>query len=106
MYFKGEGVTKSSIEAVRLWRKAAELGNALAMANLSMMYVQGDAVPKDDKQALIWLKRSALLGNINGIMGLAWYFYSGIVVKQDFREAERLWRLGATKGQPVCMYII
>ena len=41
-------------EAVRLFRLAAEQGEAKAQFNLGVMYAEGQGVPQDFKEAMEW----------------------------------------------------
>ena len=63
MYANGEGVPEDDVEAVRLYRLAAEQGHALAQLNLGFMYGNGEGVPEDDVLAYMWYNLSAAQGN-------------------------------------------
>ena len=62
MYQKGLGVPQDTIEAVRLYRRAADQGDALAQNNLGTMYATGEGVPRDYVQAHAWFSLSLALG--------------------------------------------
>ena len=47
-YYKGNGVTKDYVEAVKWYRKAAEQNHAVAQVNLGVCYANGNGVVKDD----------------------------------------------------------
>eukprot|EP00931_Biecheleriopsis_adriatica_P043236 TRINITY_DN2472_c0_g1_i11.p4 TRINITY_DN2472_c0_g1~~TRINITY_DN2472_c0_g1_i11.p4 ORF type:complete len:103 (-),score=28.68 TRINITY_DN2472_c0_g1_i11:8-316(-) len=47
----GRGVEKDEVEAARLFRLAAEQGDADAQYNLGVMYRDGRGVPKDEVEA-------------------------------------------------------
>ena len=49
--------------ALRLWRPAAERGNARAQFNLGIMYNNGNGVPKDYATAHKWFSRAAAQGD-------------------------------------------
>ena len=51
MYKKGWGVAKDEAEAVRLLRKAADLGDTDAMFNLATSYEDGRGVDQDEAEA-------------------------------------------------------
>ena len=53
-YATGEGVPKDSAEAVKLYRKAADQGDAPAQVNLGVMYENGSGVPEDLVKAYVW----------------------------------------------------
>jgi len=63
MYAKGIGVSKDNREAVKWYRKSAELGGAEAQYNLGMMYFKGDSVERDLKEARKWMLKAAEQGN-------------------------------------------
>ena len=55
--------TAQQEEAIRLYRKAAELGGADAAYNLGIVYLNGEGVTKDRNEAIRWLRTSASLGD-------------------------------------------
>ena len=52
MYSNGEGVLTDYMEAVRLYRLAADQGDANAQYNLGLMYKNGKSVPTDNEEAV------------------------------------------------------
>ena len=50
-------------EAVKLFRQAADKGNAQAQYNLGIMYKNGQGVKRDDKEAVKWFQRAADQGH-------------------------------------------
>jgi len=56
-------VTRSSEEAVKWLRQAAEQGDARAQYELARLQANGIAMEKDPLQARFWLGLSALQGN-------------------------------------------
>jgi TPR repeat protein len=49
------GLTKSAKKAAKIWKRAAELGNNVAMTQLGRCYYQGDGVKLDKKKGLkLW----------------------------------------------------
>lgn len=61
-YFEGKGVSKDYKEAIKWFRKAAELGNADAAHYLGWCYSGGYGVDTDYEQALSWHLLAALRG--------------------------------------------
>ena len=61
-----QGVIVDKAEAVRLYRKAAEQGNADAQFNLSLCYRNGDGVMKDFVEAYTWFLLAAASGHEEG----------------------------------------
>ena len=64
---QGEGVQKNPVEAVRLWRKAAEQGDAMAQYQLGRRYYFGDAVLIDYAEAVKWNALAAAQGNEDAV---------------------------------------
>lgn len=58
-------------EAMRWWKKAAEIGSGEAEFNIGLMYMNGEGVAKDQSQALRWMKLGAKNGYplANGQLG-------------------------------------
>ena len=67
MFMSGEGVAKSSAEAVKWFRKAAEQGLADAQSSLGVMYAQGEGVPTDEVEALVWFDLAARAGDQDAV---------------------------------------
>jgi len=63
MYAGGQGVIQDYKEAVKWWRKAAELGNTEAMAMLGGRYLLGMGVIKDFVEAYALLNIAAANGH-------------------------------------------
>ena len=56
MYANGQGVPQDDKEAIKLFRLAAQEGNAYAQFNLGSAYANGRGVPQDDKEAIKWYR--------------------------------------------------
>ena len=59
MYANGEGVSRNAAEAVRLYRLAAEQGEATAQFNLGLHYEFGKGVVQNLVQAYAWYDLAA-----------------------------------------------
>ena len=53
-------------EGIRLYKKAAELGNARSMYALGYAYQCGQGVEISMEEALLWYEKAALAGHQNG----------------------------------------
>ncbi len=62
MYRFGEGRPVDLADAARWYRRAADLGAAIAQLNLGEMYMLGLGVPRDTARAHLWLTRAARHG--------------------------------------------
>jgi TPR repeat protein len=100
---EGVGVTKDRAEAVRWFRKAAELDEPLAMANLGVCYMRGEGVTKDEPEAVRWYRKGAGLGEPLAMMLLAACCQSGTGVSEDRAEGVRWYRKAADLGAPRAM---
>jgi uncharacterized protein len=82
-------------EAVRLYRLAAEQGNAKAQYNLGVMYAEGLGIPEDYKEAFRLFRLAAEQGDAPAqyLMGLSHYKGGGVM--QDYVSAHMWWNLAA-----------
>jgi TPR repeat protein len=87
-------------EAARLYRLAADKGNALAQAALGWFYESGlGGLAKDDVQAARLYRLAVGEGDAWVPARLAWFYEKGQAgLAQDDIEAARLYRLAADKG--------
>jgi len=60
MYDKGQGVKQDYAEAVKWYRKAAELGSSASQFNLGVMYSNGQGVLKSGAAAADWYYKAGL----------------------------------------------
>ena len=97
-YYGGYGVAKSSTEAAKWYRKAAEMGLAEAQYNLALMYVRGDGVAKDTATAVTWHRRSAEQEFAHAQHALGVMYALGEGVPKDPAEAVRWYRKAAAQG--------
>ncbi|KAJ4874763.1 F-box protein [Raphanus sativus] len=81
--------------AVGLYRRAAELGDAVGQCNLGISYLQ--AQPSDPKEAMKWLKQSAENGYVRAQYQIALCLHQGRVVQTNLLEATK-WYLKAAEG--------
>ncbi|CAL9240186.1 unnamed protein product [Arabidopsis halleri] len=82
-------------KAVSLYRRAAELGDAVGQCNLGICYLQ--VQPSNPKEAMKWLKQSAENGYVRAQYQLALCLHQGRVVKTNLLEASK-WYLKAAEG--------
>jgi len=97
-YFKGQGVSRDYAEALRWYRKAADLGNAAACGRIGVMYYTGDGVRQDYDEALRWLRKSAELGSPEAAGTVGWMYEHGTGVRENYAEAAKWYRIAAEKG--------
>jgi TPR repeat protein len=61
------GIERNTDEAVRLWKKAAKLGDKEAPFILGNLYYDGVYVEQDKKEAVLWYRMSAQRLNMNAM---------------------------------------
>ena len=87
------------IQAAKLYRPLAEMGNAGAQLILGSMHDIGLGVPKDDKEALKWYRLAAQQGNAKAQLKLGAMYDIGLGVPRDYHEREKWCRLAAEQGE-------
>jgi TPR repeat protein len=97
-YANGDGVTEDLAEAVRCYRKAADLGYSDAMNNLGLCYEQGEGVSLDYVQAVSWYRKAAEAGYSRGMLNLGVCYDNGTGVAKDEVEAVKWYRKSAEAG--------
>ncbi|TAL40173.1 MAG: sel1 repeat family protein [Alphaproteobacteria bacterium] len=98
LYEYGVGVGKSELEAVRLYRLAANQGFAQAQANLGRLYTLGKGVPKDDNEAAKWWNMAAGNGDQNAQLTMGKLYMAGQGVVGNSVDAN-FWLRVATLGK-------
>lgn len=94
------GLPQDEVEAVRLYRIAADLGDPLAQCNLGVRYERGTGgLPKDQRESARLYRLSADQGFAQGQANLAILYEKGQGgLPKDEREAVRLYKLAADQG--------
>jgi TPR repeat protein len=86
--------------ALRLWRRLAEEGNAAAQIRVGFMYASGSGVTQDYKEAAKWYRLAAEQGNTDAQVFLGRiYAEGGHGIERDYKEAAKWDRLAAEKGR-------
>ena len=91
---QGENIQTNKVDAVKMYRLAAELGHTKAQFKLSRKLAFGKGVEKDKKEAREWLLKSANTGYAEAqfYLGIDYYF------EKDYTEALKWYRLAAEQG--------
>jgi TPR repeat protein len=64
LYEKGLGVIKDPAEAIRWFRKAADLGDSFAAYSIGAHYLFSvGGVPQDESKGRDWMKKAAAMGD-------------------------------------------
>eukprot|EP00727_Mastigamoeba_balamuthi_P004290 m51a1_g13859 hypothetical protein (423) ;mRNA; r:593681-594949 len=98
------GAAGSTLEAVRLYRAAAALGNACAQNNLGYCIFRGDGAPADCAEAARLYRLSSAQGNAAARFNLALMLTQGDGVERDVEEAIGLYKQAAAQGLALAMH--
>jgi TPR repeat protein len=90
-YYRGDGVDKNQVEAVKLLQKSSDKGNTYAQNLLATAYSNGNGVEKDPRRAFELWQKSASQGNENAQNNLAFAYLFGIGVAKNATKAFELW---------------
>lgn len=93
-----ERADQGDAEAVTMYRKAAERGNADAQVFLGAAYYNGQGVPQNPAEAVKWFRKAAKQGDEGGELGLGISYYHGQGVPLDYSEAAKWFRAAAEQG--------
>ena len=85
-------------EAVRWWRKAADVGNADAQTILGDAYFNGQGVEQDWAEAAKWYRKAADSGNAEAQRHMGDAYRSGQGVKRDYTAAVAWYRKAEKQG--------
>lgn len=88
----------------RLYRQAAEQGNADAQILLGNMHASGQGVPRDYAEAAKWYRRAAEQGNADAQYNLGMMYANGQGVPRDSSEAAKWCRNAADQGHGDAQY--
>jgi TPR repeat protein len=88
---------------MKLFRAAADTGNAEGQYQLGYVYELGEGVAVDQAEALRWFHKAADQGNPKAQYQLGVYFAKGWVVEQNYSEAMKWFSKAAEQGHPEAM---
>jgi len=98
MYYRGDGVKQSDVEAVAWFERAAMHGDLQSQVNLGQMYENGLSVAQSDARSAHWYRMAAEQGDRGSQLRFGEICYLGAGVPQDRAEAVKWWHL-ATRNQ-------
>ena len=102
-YAAGRGTPKNSVEAVRLFKLAAEMGLAGAQFNLGISMQQGEGTPYNPVSAFTWLKRAADAGRADAQCQVGLALQSGHGVEEDQTLGVVYYRRSSDQGNVIGM---
>jgi TPR repeat protein len=97
-YYEGEGVPQDFGEAVKWFRKAADLGNSKAQLMLGRCYYASEGLEKDYSEAVNWFRKAAEQGNATAQCLLGRCYQTGVGVDADVMGAVKWYRQAAEQG--------
>ncbi len=103
-YASGRGGVRDDSEAVRWFRRAADLGLGEAQYNLGVMYAHGRGVERDPYEAARWFRVAAENGVAEAQYNLGTFYGLGIGVPRDERLAAEWLRRAADARLPEAQY--
>lgn len=97
-FFGRNGCRQDDAEAVKWYRKAAELGNSTAQRHLGYMYANGRGVSQNDAEAVKLYRKAIKQGNVTAQTNLGYMYAEGRGVPQSNAEALKWYRKAAEQG--------
>jgi hypothetical protein len=86
------------VAAVKILRRLAKSGDALAQASLGAAYSEGKGVTQDYAEAVKWYRAAAEQGNSGAQNNLGIMYDKGKGVPQDYAEAVKWYRRSAEQS--------
>jgi eukaryotic-like serine/threonine-protein kinase len=97
------GAAKEYEKALAAYRRADELGNALATNNIGAFYADGLGVKQDQAEARVWFQRAASEGLAFAMKNLGELHESGKGGRQDYALARQWYERAASAGDTDAM---
>ena len=85
-------------DAIALYRKAADAGDARAMVSLALLMENGDHTVKDVRGAYALYEKAAARDNADACINLGWALFNGVGVSKDVPRALALFRKASALG--------
>ena len=103
-YYLGEGVRKNLSEAARLYRIAAEMGDADAQDVLGQCLQRGEGVQYNPVEAFMWKKRAADTGHAEAQCSVGYALQNGLGVRENKAAAVVFYYRAAYQGNETAMH--
>jgi TPR repeat protein len=97
-YYRGEGVPRDYMQAVKWYRKAADQDMPEAQYMMGVTYDRGEGLPQDFAEAVAWYRKAAGQGYVAAQFELGNKYANGEGVPQNFSEAYVWFSLAAAAG--------
>ncbi|QKI89985.1 tetratricopeptide repeat protein [Thiomicrorhabdus xiamenensis] len=89
---------KDYSEAVRLFKKSAEQGDASSSYNLGVMYRNAEGIPQDLQESAYWYQKAAELGHVKAQYRLGMLYKNGEGIAKDSAQSAVWLQKAAEKG--------
>jgi TPR repeat protein len=103
MFDRSRDVQPDYKTIMKLFRAAADQGNAEGQYQVGYLYQLGEGVAVDKSEALRWFHKAADQGNPKAQHQLGVHFAKGWVVEQNYSEAMKWFSKAAEQGHPEAM---
>jgi tetratricopeptide (TPR) repeat protein len=101
---RAEAARGNTAEALRLFREAADRGDARALVSLGLMTAAGDGLAADPVAAAELYRRASDRGSVDGTINYAVALLEGRGVERDVEQGLALMRRAAGTGSPIAMH--
>lgn len=98
IYNGKKGERQDYAEAVRLYRKAAEMGHKSAKVNLGYAYENGHGVKRNYFEAVRLYREASELGETQGMTNLGYMYEQGQGIEKNISQAFYWYKQAAEKG--------
>lgn len=106
LYYNGDGVQQSYVEAVKYYRTGAGYGNHWAEYNLADCYLNGYGVEKNNETVFYWLKKAADGGLAIAQKDLGYCYCKGIGTKVNYSESFRSFKKAAEADDAEAQFML
>lgn len=101
------GIQANEEEALRLFRKAADMGGVEAQKEMGDAHFKGTCgLPQDIAAALMWYRSAALGGNVNAQLAIANYYEEAIGGARDPAAAASFYGMAVKQGDAEAAYCL
>jgi TPR repeat protein len=98
LYWRGLGVPKDDVEAVKWYHRSAEQGHPEAQVILGRLYFAGAGVPQHYGEAMKWLRKAAEQGHPEAQFELGLKYENGHGTEMDLVQAHMWYNLSVALG--------
>ena len=101
-----ESIPADQKEALKWYKKAADMGYTPAFVQVGIMYIYGEGVEANANTGMSWLKKGADTGDAHAVNRIARLYENGELGEKDYQEAIRWYQRAAELGYIYAPYSI